>query len=145
MKTYLLTFCVILLGLAAIADDQKPPKPVEIVLSSHRVNFYPADPSRMMRILFRNVGETTLQPNDLLTGLSIVWDGKEYEKNPKRDPYAIYDGPPFSPMGAFEIAYSPFDFLIPQEVLSPGWHTFAARTGNIDSNKVSVFILGTKK
>ena len=140
MKTLLSILCVVLLGMAAIADDQKPPKPVEVVLSSHRVTFYAADPTRMMQLLFRNVGEKTLPPNDLLAGLSIVWDGKEYQKNPKRDPYAVYDGPAFSPRGSLEIPFSPFDFLIPQEALSAGWHTVAARMGDVDSNKVSVYI-----
>ena len=140
MKTLLSTLCAVLLGMAAIAADQTPPKPIEVVLSSHQVTFYAADPRRMMQLLFRNVGQETMWPDKFLTGLSIVWDGKEYQKNPKRDPYAVYDGPAFSPRGSLEIPFSPLDFLIPQEALSAGWHTVAARTGHVDSNKVSVYI-----
>jgi hypothetical protein len=143
MKTILSTLFVIFLGMVAFADDQKPPKPIEVVLSSPQVTFYAADSNRTMSLLFRNVGEKTLRPNDLLAGLSILWDGKEY-RTKEKSYYWIYDGPALSPRGSFQIVFSPFNFFIPQEALSSGWHTVVVRTGDIDSNKVSVFIEVTK-
>jgi hypothetical protein len=126
-----------------------PPKPVEIVLTDHQIEFYAAgyatNAIRPMEILLRNVGEETIAPNDLLSGLSIIWDGKEYKKDPKHLPYAVYDGPSFSPKGSLEIAFSPFDFLIPQDALASGWHTVVAKTGDFESNPVSVFIFKAKK
>jgi hypothetical protein len=148
MKIFLSALCAVMLGTSAFADDQmpqRPPNPIEVVLISQQVTFHAADPRRMMQLLFRNVGEETVSPEKLLSGLSIVWDGKEYQKNPKRDPYIWSDGPDPIPLkGSFEIPFSPLDFLIPEEALSAGWHTIAARTGNLDSNNVSVLILVKK-
>jgi hypothetical protein len=142
-KTFLPTLCALLLSLAAFAGI--PPKPVEIVLIDHQVEFYAANPNRMMEILFRNVGEKTINQNDLLSGLSIVWDGKEYKKDPKRPAYGSSDGPAFSPKGSFSVPFSPFDFLIPQDALASGWHTVVAKTGDFESNPINGFIFEAKK
>jgi hypothetical protein len=96
----------------------------------------------MMQVLFRNVGEETRWSDKFITRLSVVWDGKEYQKNPKCDAYGKSEGPPFSPASSWGIPFSPFDFLIPQEALSSGWHTVAVRLDRlaVESNKVSIFI-----
>lgn len=100
----------------------------------------------MMQLLFRNVGKETVGLEKFLPRLCVVWDGKEYQENPKREAYGFSEGPPFSPGSSLQIAFSPFDFLIPQEALGSGWHSVAVRLKQLgaDSNKVSIFIQATK-
>lgn len=147
MKTFLPTVCVVLLAMASFADISKPPKPLEIVLIFESTASYPTNPPTTnpvirgwTQILFRNVGEKTINDSEMLSGLSIVWDGKEYKNDPKHK-YGRSDGPPFGPGSTFEIPFSPFDFLIPQDALTPGWHTVSAKAGDAESNRVSLRIL----
>ena len=98
----------------------------------------------MTQILFRNVGEKTIDVNEMLSGLSIVWDGKEYKQDKIPLHHYLYETEsdrPFIPETAFMIPFSPYDFLIPQEALIPGWHTVSAKAGDADSNQVMVRIL----
>lgn len=146
IKTLLSTVCVVLLAMASFADISKPPKPLEIVLIFETTELYPtnpptADPTfrQFTQILFRNVGEKTINVNEMLSGLSIVWDGKEYKQDTKRHRYVQSDGQP--DLGTLKIPFSPFDFLIPQDALTPGWHTLSAKAGDAESNRVSLRIL----
>jgi hypothetical protein len=146
MKTFFPTVCVVLLAMASFADISKPSQPLEIVLIFKLTESYPTNPPttspfrQFTQILFRNVGEKTINDGEMLSGLSIVWDGKEYKNDPKHK-YGRSDGPPFGPGSSFEIPFSPFDFLIPQDALTPGWHTVSAKAGNAESNRVSLRIL----
>jgi hypothetical protein len=148
IKTFLSTLCVVLLAMASFADNSKPPKPLEIVLSfqttaSHPSNPQTSDPGvrRFTQILFRNVGEKTINDSEMLSGLTIIWDGKEYKQVTKLRRYGRSDGPAFDAGGTIEIPFSPFDFLIPQDALTPGWHSVSAKAGDAESNKVSFRIL----
>ena len=148
MKTFLSTLCFVLVAMASFADTSKPPRPLEIVLIFQSTESYPTNPPttdpvvrQWTQILFRNVGEKTINDAEMLSGLSIVWDGKEYKQDTKRHRYGRADGPPFDAGSTFEIPFSPFDFLIPQDALTPGWHTVSAKAGDAESNRISLRIL----
>ena len=148
IKTFLSTLCVVLLAMVSFADISKPPKPLEIVLVFESTASYPTNPPttdpavrRWTQILFRNVGEKTINDNEMLSGLTIVWDGKEYKQDTKLRRYGRSDGPAFEAGGTIEIPFSPFDFLISQDALTPGWHSVSAKAGDAESNKVSFRIL----
>ena len=149
MKTFIPLLCAFLLAMSSFADTNKPSKPFEIILIATQIEYYAAgyatNDLRPMNILFRNVGDKTMGTSGPLPELSIIWDGKECKKDPKRAPYALYDGPAFSPMGSLEVPFSPFDFLIPKDALTPGWHTVSAKAEDVDSNPVSVFLFEGKK
>ena len=147
-KTFLSTLCFVLLAMASFADITKPPKPLEIDLIFKLTVAYPTNPPSASsqfwedkEILFRNVGEKLINDSEMLSGLSLVWDGKEYKQDTKHHRYVRMDGPPFEAGSTFGIPFSPFDFLIPQEALTPGWHTFSAKAGDAESNQVSLKIL----
>jgi hypothetical protein len=148
IKTFLSILCFVLVAMASFADIRKPPKSLEIVLIFQLTASYPTNPPTTdsvikgwTQILFRNVGEKTINDREMLSGLSIVWDGKEYKQDATRHRYGRSEGPAFDAGGTMEIPFSPFDFLIPQEALTPGWHMVSAKAGDAESNRVSIRIL----
>jgi len=48
-------------------------------------------------------------------------------------------------MSTLDVPFSPFDFLIPQDALTAGWHTVSAKAERIESNPVSVFLFEGRK
>ncbi len=68
---------------------QKSPSSLELVLIDDHVVFSTVT-NISMEMIFRNVGEEKMKPYDLLLGLSVVWDGKEYGRDPKQ--YIAYNG-----------------------------------------------------
>src|SRR6266487_7050664 len=67
---------------------QKAPSSLELVLIDDHVVFSTAT-NISMELIFRNVGEEKMKPYDLLLGLSVVWDGKQYGRDPKQ--YVAYN------------------------------------------------------
>ncbi len=139
MKPFLAVLWVQVISLTALAGTPTPAKPLELVLIAPDVVFCEAA-TNSMEILARNVGEKTIVPNELLLRLSILWDAKEYGRNPNRPASLVYDGPPLGPKGSMRIGISVDEFLMPQHALTPGWHTLAVRAEVAESNKVSVFV-----
>ena len=85
-----------------------------------------------VEMIFRNVGEEKMKSYDLLLGLSVVWDGKEYGRDPKR--YVAYNGLlEFRPKSGWRNRISLSDFLIPSRLLTSGRHTVAVRDGSAGS------------
>jgi hypothetical protein len=92
-----------------------------------------------MDVSFRNVGDVNMECYDLLTGLTAVWDGKEYKRDPKR--FMVYAGERyFSPKTAWRVGYSLSDYLIPTEALAAGRHTVAVKDAGSESNILTIFI-----
>jgi hypothetical protein len=92
-----------------------------------------------MEVSFRNVGEVNMEYYHLLTGLAVVWDGKEYKRGPKRS--MLYDGERyFSPKTAWRLGFSLSDYRIPTEALASGRHTVAVKDAGSESNILTIFI-----
>jgi hypothetical protein len=89
--TILLLAAVLFVKSTLLAADviQKSPSSLELVLMDDHVVFNTAT-NISMEMIFRNVGEEKMKPYDLLLGLSVVWDGKEYRRDPKR--FIAYNG-----------------------------------------------------
>ena len=117
---------------------QKAPSSLELVLIDDHVVFSTAT-NISMEMIFRNVGEEKMKPYDLLLGLCVVWDGKEYERDPKQ--YVAYNGLlEFGPKAAWRNRIPLSDFLIPSRLLTSGRHTVAVRDASAESNILAVFI-----
>jgi hypothetical protein len=111
---------------------------LELVLSDDHVVFTTAT-NISMEMIFRNVGETNMNPYSLLVGLSVVVDGKEYKRDPKR--VVAYDGVLFfQPKLGWRSHISFSDYLIPPKALAFGRHTVALRDAGAESNKQTIFI-----
>lgn len=111
---------------------------LELVLSEDRVSFT-AGTNIEVDVVFRNIGETNLAVYSLLSGLSVVWDGKEYMRNTKRS--ILYQGPPW--LGSEQGWHCRFllaDYSIPSERLVFGRHTVAVRDKSAESNTLTIFI-----
>ena len=117
---------------------QKSSSSLELVLIDDHVVFSTAT-NISMEMIFRNVGEEKMKPYDLLLGLSVVWDGKEYGRDPKQ--YVAYNGLlEFGPKSGWRNRVFLSDFLIPRKVLTAGRHTVAVRDASSESNILTVFI-----
>src|SRR6266508_1049375 len=117
---------------------QKAPSSLELVLIDDHVVFSTAT-NISMELIFRNVGEEKMKPYDLLLGLSVVWDGEEYKRDPKH--IGPWNGPwEITPKTAWRNRISLSDFLIPPKVLTAGRHAVAVRDGSAGSNTQTVFI-----
>jgi hypothetical protein len=111
---------------------------LELVLSDDHVVFTTAT-NISMEMIFRNVGETNMSPYSLLVGLSVVVDGKEYQRDPKR--ICCYNGVQwFQPKLGWRSRISFSDFLIPPEALASGRHTVTLRDVSSESNTQTIFI-----
>jgi hypothetical protein len=111
---------------------------LELVLSDDHVVFTTAT-NISMEMIFRNVGETNMNPYDLLVGLSVVVDGKEYKRDPKQ--FVGYNGVLiFQPKHDWRVWVSFSEYLIPPEVLAFGRHTVALRDEGSESNTQTIFI-----
>jgi len=117
---------------------QKAPSSLELVLTDDHVVFSTAT-NISMEMIFRNVGEEKMKPYDLLLGLSVVWDGKEYGRDPRQ--YVAYNGLlEFGPKSGWRNRISLSAFLIPSRLLTSGRHTVAVRDASAESNILAVFI-----
>jgi len=132
--TILLLAAVLSIINAARAADSS----LELVLSDDHVVFTTAT-NISMEMIFRNVGETNMNPYSLLVGLSVVVDGKEYQRDPKR--VIFYNGVLFfQPKLGWRSRVSFSDFLIPPEALVSGRHMVALRDAGSESNTQTIFI-----
>ena len=121
---------------------QKAPSSLELVLIDEHVVFSTAT-KISMEMIFRNVGEEKMKPYDLLLGLSVVWDGKEYGRDPKQ--FIAYNGSlEFGPKSGWRNRISLSEFLIPSRLLTSGRHTVAVRDASAESNTQTVFIEAQK-
>jgi hypothetical protein len=142
MKTFriiLLTLAVALFGktLAHAFDEAVPTtNTLEIVLTDDKVAF--DNPTNIsMDMVFRNIGEKPLAAAHLLTGLSVVWDGKECRRDPKRG--IVYNGLlEFYPQMGWRSHFSLSEFLVPRKALGAGRHTIALKVDSVTSNVLTV-------
>jgi len=120
-----------------VSAKLNPPLPYEIVLSGEKVVFDKAE-SVSIQITIRNLGMKKLIAPDLYSGLSVVWDGKEYKLGVYSwggiGPYEII------PKGYWSRGFSLSDCLVPAEALTAGRHTIALKDAFAESNTLTVFI-----
>jgi hypothetical protein len=137
MKTFA-TILVLAAVLSITHTARATDSSLELVLSDDLVVFTTAT-NISMEMIFRNVGETNMNPYSLLVGLSVVVDGKEYKRDPKR--FVGYDGVTiFQPKLGWRSRFSFSDFLIPPEALAFGRHKVALRDAGSESNTQTIFI-----
>jgi hypothetical protein len=144
MKTFhiiLLTLAVALFGITLVyASDEAVPttNTLEIVLIDDKVAFDNTT-NISMDMVFRNVGEKPLFASHLLTGLSVVWDGKECRRDPKVS--IIYNGlREFYPQMGWRSRFLLSEFLVPPEALSAGQHAIALKVDSVISNPLTICI-----
>ena len=140
LSAILLLATVIFVQSTSPAADvvQKSSSSLELVLIDDHVVFSTAT-NISMEMIFRNVGEEKMKPYDLLLGLSVVWDGKEYGRDPKQ--FIAYNGSlEFGPKSGWRNRISLSEFLIPSGLSTSGRHTVAVRDGSAASNTQTVFI-----
>src|SRR5882672_154571 len=66
------------------------PSPYEIVLEGEKVVFDKAE-TVSSQVVIRDLGVKKMIAPDLYWGLSVVWDGKEYKRDPKH--IGMWNGP----------------------------------------------------
>jgi hypothetical protein len=79
-----------------------------------------------LEVSFRNIGEKWVWPEILVSGLSVVWDGKAY-KLAHPENFFPTSGWAIQPKLGWRGNFLASDFLIPQEALTAGRHTVAVR------------------
>ena len=137
MKTFA-SICSLVLVLLVGSSARAEGSSLELTLIDDRVVFITAT-NISMELSLRNVGNTNVEPFGLLSGLSVVLDGKEYKRDPKR--FFSYDGlAEFSPMASMRVRFDLADYIIPPAALEPGRHTVVARAASSESNKLTFFI-----
>ena len=137
MKTFATIF--LLAAVLSIAHTARAAvSSLEVVLSDDHVVFTTTT-NISIAMIFRNVGETNMAPYNLLVGLSVVLDGKEYQRDPKR--IIAYNGVLwFQPKTGWSDHVSLSDYLIPPEALASWRHTVALRDAGSESNTQTIFI-----
>ena len=134
MKTFttilLLTAFLSITHSARAADSS-----LELVLSDDHVVFTTIT-NISMDMVYRNVGETNINAYALLSGLSVVIDGKEF----KRESISYSGFKFFNPKTAWPVHISLSEFLIPTKTLVAGRHTVALRDAEAESNTQTIFI-----
>src|SRR5438876_5550574 len=128
----------------AIPKQATPKKPdagdgrYEIVLVGEHVVFDKAE-SVSSQIIIRNLGVKKMIVPGLYWGLSVVWDGKEYKRDPKH--IGRWNGPgEIIPKGVLGTGFSLSEYLVPAEVLTVGRHTIALKVAFAASTTLTVFI-----
>ena len=127
---------------AARGEDVKRPEhaPYEIVLDDEHIVFDKAE-SVSVQITIRNLETKKLFVPDLYWGLSVVWDGKAYKRNPEY--MRAWNGPadlyPF-PKGLWRSMFSLSEYLVPVDLLTAGRHTIALKDASAESNTQTIFI-----
>jgi hypothetical protein len=111
---------------------------LELVLTDDHVTFTTRT-NISLEMVLRNVGETNMNPNILLSGLSVVLDGKEYKRDPKLT--LLYTGVrEFKAKSGWRSRFALAEFLIPPEALAAGRHKVALRDASSKSNTMTIFI-----
>lgn len=92
-----------------------------------------------LEVTFRNVGEVNMERPDLLFGLTVIWDGKEYKGT--QMPHLGFDGDPnFDPKTAWRVGFPMSHYDIPPEALASGRHTVAVKDASVESNILTIYI-----
>ena len=112
----------------------------EIVLDEEPFVFDKAE-SVSIQINIRNLEMRKLIAPDLYWGLSVLWDGKEYKRDPKHTGRWKWNGPvEIIPKTAWRTGFSLSEYLVPAEVLTAGRHTIALKDAFAESNTLTVVI-----
>src|ERR1044071_7037253 len=114
--------------------------PYEIVLDGEHIEFDKPE-SVWLPITVRNLGTKKLFVPDLYWGLSVVWDGTAYKRNPAYmgSWNGLADLYPF-PKGFWRSGFSLSEYLVPMDLLTAGRHTIALRDASAESNTQTIFV-----
>ena len=144
-QVFLRAATLVLVGFAGVCfahpNNAPPPDesaPYELVLIGENVTF--EEPERIsIGLVVRDLGLQEMTAPELYWGLSIVWDGKEYEIDPKR--VGVWNGPTkIIPKTAWRTVFGVTAYQIPARELTPGKHTVSLKDKQAQSNTLTVFI-----
>ncbi len=108
-----------------------------MVLVGEHVVFDKAE-SVTSQVIVRNLGVKKLIAPELYWVLSVVWDGKEYKRDPNK---RAWNGPwEIIPKTAWRTGFSLSEYLVPADLLTAGRHTIALNDAFAESNTLTVFI-----
>ena len=112
--------------------------PYEIVIESEPVVL--AELSKhAFPILIRDLGIRPMIAPELYWGLSVIWDGHEYRRDPSR--IGTWNGPhKILPRTSWRTSFSLEEYLIPPEKMAPGRHTFRLKDSSVESNSVTILV-----
>jgi len=123
---------------AVSGESKEQWRPYEMVLIDDKVQF--EDPAGIaMGLVVRDLGVKKMIAPDLYWGLSIVWDGKEYKRDPKY--IGDWNGPwEIIPRTAWRTGISLSEYLVPPDALTPGKHVLSLKDKSAQSNSLTIFI-----
>lgn len=140
--TVFIALVLLPLALAQSGSPAGSPSPYEIVLDGDQVVFDKAD-AVSSQIVIRDLGVKEMVAPDLYWGLSVVWDGREYKRDPKHA--TAWNGPgKIIPKSSWRTGFSLSEYLVPAEFLTAGRHTIALKDAFALSNTLTVFVEKTK-
>lgn len=110
----------------------------EIIAESEQIVF-DAAAEVSAQLLVRNLDERSLAAPELFWGLTIVWDGIEYRRDPKY--IGNWNGAAeILPQTSWRTSVSISEYQIPPDALTAGRHTMALKGAAATSNTLSYFI-----
>ena len=144
----LVLIAVLFVESRTLADDarQASSNSLDLVLKCDEISFdrihnsveFNTATNISFEVSFRNFGEINLNALDLVYGLSVVWDGKEYMRDPKRGEDPFLGDKALKPYSTSKEVrsrrYLLSRYLIPESKLTSGWHKFAVRSATAESN-----------
>ncbi len=136
--TLLVVLLLLPMSFAVSGATDKSAVAYEIVLEGDKVVFDNAE-TVSSQIVIRDLGVKKMIAPELYWGLSVVWDDKEYKRDPKHT--SSWNGPgEIIPKTAWRTGVSLSEYLVPAQALTAGRHTLALKSASGESNTLTVFI-----
>jgi hypothetical protein len=129
---------VVLPGQMFAAETNAKPYEIMISVTDKQLTF--AKPEDIvLQAAVRDLGVKKMDAPSLWWGLSIVWDGKAYELDPKYK--GVWNGPmEIISKTSWVFAFGVSEYRIPAERLAAGRHTVALKDAFAESNTLTIFI-----
>ena len=109
----------------------------ELILVDDRITFDP-NGALDLQLLIRNLGEKELVGRDVIRGLSLSWDGKEYPYRPRG--FSVGRGDQkIEPRSAQSIPFSVAEFGAPHAAATAGRHSVSLKGAATESNTITLY------
>ena len=134
--TLTIAFIFLSLALAISQTSKDTSAQYEIVLDGDKVVI---DRDTAIAFRIRNLSEKKIISPELVWGLSVVWDGRNYKRDPKY--IGSWNGSgEILPKSAMFTCFGLSEYLIPAKALTSGRHTIALKDAFTKSNTLVVFV-----
>ena len=118
-------------------QTQHQPSVYELVLVDDRIAFDP-EGGMDLQLLIRNLGDTDLVARDVIRGLSLSWDGKEYPYQPRG--FSVGRGDQkVEPRSGLSVPFSVAEFGAPHVAAALGRHSVSLKGAEAESNRITVY------